>query len=121
MNLEITGRARTGTTHCESSRQNYKRIKVIFVRKFLGGNTHDTIGNYTEILVLCAQLRSHVQLFVTLWTVGCQAPLSKEFPRQEYWSGLPIPFPRESSQPGIKPATPVSPALAGGFFTTESP
>ena len=36
---------------------------------------------------------SHVQLFVTPWTVACQAPLSMEFSRQEYWSGLPFPTP----------------------------
>ena len=41
------------------------------------------------------------------------------FPRQEYWSGLPCPFPGDLSDPGIKPQSPVSPALAGGFFTTE--
>ena len=38
---------------------------------------------------VCAQLLSCVQLFVTLWTVACQAPLSMGFYRQEYWSGLP--------------------------------
>ena len=38
-----------------------------------------------------------VWLFVTLWTVACQAPLSMGFSRQEYWSGLPFPFPREIS------------------------
>ena len=40
------------------------------------------------------------------------------FPRQEYWSGLPVPSPRDLLNPGIKPA---SPALVGGFFTTEPP
>ena len=39
------------------------------------------------------------------------------FPRQEYWSGLPFPSPGDVPDPGIDP---VSPALAGGFFTTES-
>ena len=38
-------------------------------------------------------LLSHVQLFVTPLTVACQAPLSMEFSRQEYWSGWPIPSP----------------------------
>ena len=38
--------------------------------------------------VLCVQLLSCVQLFVTLWAVAHRAPLSKGFPRQEYWSGL---------------------------------
>ena len=44
--------------------------------------------------------------FVTLWTIACQAPLSMEFSRQEYWSGLPCPPPGDFSNPGIKPAAP---------------
>ena len=59
---------------------------------------------------------SHVQLFATLWTAVLQALLSMGFPRQEYWSGLPFPLPGDLSNPGIEPT---SPALAGGFFTTE--
>ena len=42
---------------------------------------------------------SHVQLFVILWTVACQGPLSMGFSRQEYWSGLPCPSPRGYFQP----------------------
>ena len=57
---------------------------------------------------------SHVQLFVTLWTVACQVPLSMGFFRQEYWNGLPCPPPEESSQP--KDRTCIS-WIAGGFFT----
>ena len=53
--------------------------------------------------------------FVTLWTVALQAPLSITFPRQEYWSGLPLPPLGDLPNPGIKPT---SPALADGFFTT---
>ena len=49
-------------------------------------------------------------------TVACQAPLSMGFPREEYWSGLPLPSPRDLLDPGIEPT---SPASAGGFFTTE--
>ena len=56
--------------------------------------------------------------FATPWTVACQAPLCMGFPRQEYWSGLPFPSPRDLPDPGIKPA---SPALSGSFFTTELP
>ena len=55
---------------------------------------------------------------VTPQTVACQAPLSMGFFRQEYWSGLPFPSPGNLPDQGIKP---VSPALAGGFFTTEPP
>ena len=61
---------------------------------------------------------SRVQLFVTLWTVALQAPLSIGFSRQEYWSGLPFPPLRDLPDPWIEP---VSPAVAGGLFTTEPP
>ena len=54
---------------------------------------------------------SCVQLFATLWTVACQAPLSTRFSRQEHWSGLPCPSPGTILDPGIKPASPVAPAL----------
>ena len=46
-----------------------------------------------------AQLLSHVQLFVTPWTVAHQAPLSMIFSRQEYWSGLPVPSPYDPAIP----------------------
>ena len=62
---------------------------------------------------------SHVQLFVTLWTVAHQASQSMGLSRQEYWSRLPFPSPRDLPNPGIKPASLVSPALTSGFFTTE--
>ena len=63
---------------------------------------------------------SRIQLFVTLWTVARQASLSMGFSRQEYWSGLPCPPPGGLPHPGIEPASLMSPALAGGFFTTSS-
>ena len=55
---------------------------------------------------------------MTPWAVAHQAPLSRGFPRQEYWSGLLFPPPGDLPDPGIEPA---SLALAGGFFTTEPP
>ena len=64
-----------------------------------------------------AQSLSHVRLFVAPWTVAHHAPLSVEFSRQEYRSGLPFPSLGDLHNPGMKPA---SPALTGGFFTTES-
>ena len=57
----------------------------------------------------------------TPWTIAHQAPLSMESSRQEYWSGLPFPTPGDLLDLGIKSASPVSPALAHGFFTTEPP
>ena len=61
---------------------------------------------------------SRIQLFATLWVMACQAPLSTEFCRQEYWNGLPCPPPGNLLDPGIKPTSLMSPALACGFFTT---
>ena len=55
---------------------------------------------------------------VTPWTVARQAPLSMEFSRQEYLSGLPFPSLGDLPDPGIES---VSPALAGRFFTSEPP
>ena len=55
----------------------------------------------------------------TLWTVAPQAPLSMGFPRQEYWSGLSFPPPGELPNPGIKPESPVSPALQVDSLSTE--
>ena len=55
------------------------------------------------------------------WTVARQPPLSMEFSRQEYWNRLPFPTTGDVPNPGIEPASLVSPALAGGFCTTESP
>ena len=64
---------------------------------------------------------SLVLLFATPGMVTWQAPLSMGFSQQEYWSGLPFPSPRDLPDPGIKPVSPVTSALAGGLFTTEPP
>ena len=55
---------------------------------------------------------------VTPWTVAPQAPLSVEFSRQEYWSGLSFPPARHLPDPGTEPLSPASAALVGGFLTT---
>ena len=62
---------------------------------------------------------SRVQFFATLWTIARQTPLSMGFSRQEYWSGLPHPPPRDLPGPGTEPVLLTSPALTGGFFTTS--
>ena len=63
----------------------------------------------------------HVQLFATPWTVACQAPISMEFSRQEYWSGLPCPpFSRGSSQPRDRTCISTTPALEAGFLTISA-
>ena len=57
----------------------------------------------------------------TPWTVACQAPLSIGFSRQEYWSGLPFPPPADFPDQGIKPMSPVSPALEVGSLPLAQP
>ena len=57
-------------------------------------------------------------ILVTPWNGARQAPLSMGFSRQEYWSGLPFPSSGDLPDPGIEP---VSPVLAGRFFTTKLP
>ena len=52
---------------------------------------------------------------------ACQAPLSMGFPRQEYCCGLPFPSPGDLPYSGIESMSPMFPAMAGGFFTTEPP
>ena len=61
---------------------------------------------------------SHIPLFGTPWTVTCQAPLSMEFTRQEYWNGLPFPSPGDLLDPGIEPR---SPALQVDALPSEPP
>ena len=72
---------------------------------------------------ICSRVLSHfsrVRLYAILWTVDHQAPLSVGFSRKEHWSGLPCPPPGDLPDPEIEPASLMSPALAGGFFTTKS-
>ena len=55
-------------------------------------------------LYLCeVKLLSRIRLFVTPWTIAYQVPPSMGFSRQEYWSGLPFPFPGDLPNPGIEP------------------
>ena len=67
------------------------------------------------VCVCVCQSLSGVRLFATPWTVVCQVPLYMESSRQEYWSGLPFPYPGYLPDPGIEPGSPV---LAGRFLTT---
>ena len=81
---------------------------------------------YCFLLAICGYVLS-AQLFPTLchpmdlWTIALQAPLPMEFSRQEYWNEVPFPTEGDLPNPGIKPASLVSPALAGKFFTTLPP
>ena len=59
-----------------------------------------------NMLLLLLSRVSCVQLFVTLWTVAHQVPLSMEPSRQEYWSGLPFPSLGDLLDPGMEPRYP---------------
>ena len=72
---------------------------------------------YYNFVCMLSRFNS-VQLFVTLWTVARQAPLSMRLSRQEYWSGLLFPSPGDLPGPGIKPG---SPALQADSLPSEPP
>ena len=67
------------------------------------GNLAVVFKSAWKVKVLVAH---HVWLFVTPWTVACQAPLSKEFSREENWNGLPFPSPGDLPDPEIEPVFP---------------
>ena len=81
------------------------------------------IDNTTVGLMMIIKWKwlSHARLFLTAWTVACQPPLSMQLPRLEHWSGLLFPTPGNLPNPGIEPASLVSPALKGRFFTAVPP
>ena len=79
----------------------------------ISGSYGNSLFDFYEVKSL-----SRVRLFVTPWTVACQAPLSMGFSRQEYCSELPFPSPKDLSKTEIEPT---SPAFAGGFFTAGPP
>ena len=60
----------------------------------------------------------HIQLFATPWAVSCQASLSMEFSRQEYWNGFPFPSPGDLPDPGTEPRFP---AWQADSFPFEPP
>ena len=71
-----------------------------------------------HVVVICGTC---MQLCLTLCdpTDCSPPPLSIGLSQQEYWSGLPFPFPGDLPDPGIEPTSPASPALIGRFFTAE--
>ena len=85
---------------------------------YLSTFSHLAPGTMCVCVCVCACALSVVWYFVTPWAVDCQTPLSMEFSRQEYWNGWPFPSPGDLPNPGIKPVSLVSPALAGKFSTS---
>ena len=95
--------------YTEGFEQHNKRLEKIL------GRNHGSMFSPQGFLSLrisksfpkvCTQLLSHVQLFVTPWTVAHQAPLFMEFSSQEYWSRLPFPSPGDLPNPGIEATSP---------------
>ena len=76
------------------------------------------MGSYLQFPARAKSLQSCPTLCVPM-DYSSQAPLSMGFARQEYWSGLSCPSPGDLPHPVIWPASPSSPALAGGFFSTS--
>ena len=75
--------------------------------------------NQSDLKNPCVFVLSCVWLFVTPWTVAYQALLIYEILQAQYWDGFLLLSPGNLPNPGIKPTSLVSPALAGEFFTTE--
>ena len=75
---------------------------------------------YIRVSACMLSCFNHVQFFVILWTVAHQGPLSIGFSRQQYWSVLPCPPPRDLSDPRLEPVSPAAPALQVDFLTTET-
>ena len=93
----------------------YTYIYIYVICMYVYSHTH----THTHICMCMLSCFSHVQLFATLWTIACQAPLSMGFSRQEYWSGLPCPPLGDLPDLGIESTSLTSPALASRFFTTR--
>ena len=115
---------------CKGSLFSASSLRFVICRLFNEGHC-DQIEVYLTVVLICSSLIINCVLvhslsvmsnsFETPWTVAHQAPLSMEFPRQEHWSRLPSPYAADLPDPGIEPASPVSPALVGGVFTTTPP
>ena len=95
------------------------------ILKIRFGFLHPPFFSYFHFLIYLVRacMLSHfscVRFLATLWTIVLQAPLSMEFSRQEYWSGLPCPLPGDLQDPGIEPESLTVPALASRLFTTIS-
>ena len=109
-------RGQVCSAHTPTSRRGPRASRCRQV-KSIQEQIHPT--EITKLFISCEiKSFSRVRLFVTPWTVAYQAPPYMEFSRQEYWSGLPFPSPRELPNPGIEPR---SPALHADALPSEPP
>ena len=74
--------------------------------------------NYSGFII-CESVAKPCLTVATPWTIALQAPLSMQFPRQEYWSRLPFPSPEDFFNPGIEPGSPVFSALQADYLLSE--
>ena len=125
----------TLTCYCPLEGQSLKKSKGLW--KVEGWDTRfykhqEGVNNLTQIceyvmsehskMDLCVLSHfSHVQLFVSLWTKACHAPLSMGFSRQEYWSDSSCAPPGHLPSPGIEPGSLGSLAFAGRFLLLAPP
>ena len=115
-----------GTTHCQPIARSvtifYSSLHSLLRAPHLPPSAFpwQTIVRWHEGGASRLSCFSRVWLFATLWAVAHHAPLSTESSRQEYWHGLPCPPPWDLPDPGIEPGYFMSPALAGGFYTTST-
>ena len=91
------------------------QVALLFLFPF----THTYLRIHLSLVCMLSHFY-HVRLCAIPWTVAHQTPLSMRFSGQEYWSGLPRLPPGDFPNSGVKPVSLVSPALAGGFFTTSA-
>ena len=92
-----------------------KATVVMDGEKLLAFQAEETLWNICG----CSVAQSCPYSFMTQWTTACEAPLSLGFPREEYSNALSFPSAKDLPNIGIEPK--MSPALAGGFFTTSPP
>ena len=88
-----------------------KNLKVITFKECFSPTLNDPrLSCFSSCVCVWMWMLSHIRLSVAPWTVAWQVPLSKEFSRQEYWSGLPFPAPGDLPDLQIKPGSLASPA-----------
>ena len=102
-------------------RPNHSMSQRPSVAKSLGAKVLVRLSSSLHVLLIGVSRSVLSDSFATPWTVAHQAPLSMGFSKQGCWSGLPCPPPGDLPDPGIKPASVMSPPLASRFFTRRPP
>ena len=116
------GRMAQSTIKYNLESEKFSKVTIFFLKiiRKITWNFSMWKVSYHKNCYCCFSHLSHVQLFVTPWTIVRQVPLSMGFSRQEYWSGLSFPSSGNLLDPGIEPGSPALQAgscTTGGFFT----